>query len=262
MKSPKNLWIALAVVAVWLAITIGGGHLQGGGHTELDELVKRGVLWALVAALAFLAVMKSRLRWPDLGFEPADWPSSLRLMWLPLLLIALMLGIAVTIGLPAPAVLGWVLLNTVMVGISEEWAFRGFLLKGLSDRFSIRPAIWWCAALFGSTHALNVLVTGHLGAGVQQAIAAAMSGLLFTVLRVRTRSLYPVMLLHTLWDFAVFVMVSSPQHSDAPGQAPSGTAGLLAPFIVVLPNFLYALYLMRRAEHVTSLDATPNQPKE
>lgn len=253
MKSAKNLWIALAVVAVWLAITIGGGDLQGGGHTELDELVKRGVLWALVAALAFLAVMKSCLRWPDLGFEPANLPAALRLMWLPLLLVAIMLGIAVTIGLPAPAILGWVLLNTVMVGISEEWAFRGFLLKGLSDRGRIRPAIWWCAALFGSTHALNVFVTGHLSAGVQQAIAAAMSGLLFTVLRVRTRSLYPVMLLHTLWDFSVFAMVASPSQTASAEPAPTGLTALLGTLALVLPNFLYALYLMRRVDREATL---------
>lgn len=93
-----------------------------------------------------------------------------------------------------------------------------------------------------------VFVTGNLAAGVQQAFAAAISGFLFTVLRVHIGSIYPVMLLHTLWDFSIFTMVSSPQQSLHSVETPGGLVGLFAPCLLVLPNFLCALYPMRRVK--------------
>ena len=219
MKSKPALLLALIVVALWLGITILGGNLQSGGDSALDELVKAGPLWGVWTALTFLVIVTLASRWKGLGFARPDWAEAFRLMWLPGLFI---------------------------VGISEEWAYRGILLKPLRERFPVMTAAILTSVIFGMSHALNGFVTGDFGKAVVQAVAASMSGFLFTALRLRTGSLLPVMLLHGLWDFSVFFFALSTAGGTAGPAEASGTAAWIAPVVMVLPNCLYGWYLLRR----------------
>jgi hypothetical protein len=56
------------------------------------------------------------------------------------------------------------------------------------------------------------------------------------------------MLLHGLWDFSVFLLGLSAAGSGVELPETSGPAALLAPVVLVLPNFLYGWYLLRRAK--------------
>jgi len=251
MKSKTALWLALVVVALWLGITIFGGNLQSGGSTSLDELVKNGPLWGVWTALTFLAVLTLAFRWKGLSFARPDWKEAIRLMWLPGLFIIGMLGGAFTGTLPAGSVIFWIFLNSMIVGISEEWAYRGILLKPLRERFPVMTAAILTSVIFGMSHALNGFVTGDFGKALVQAVAASMSGLLFTALRLRTGSLLPVMVLHGLWDFSVFFLSLSIGSGAEGAENSAGEGGLavwLAPVVMVTPNFLYGWYLLRRAK--------------
>jgi membrane protease YdiL (CAAX protease family) len=246
MKSKPALWLALVVVALWLAITIVGGNLQGGGNAALDELVKGGPLWGVWTALAFLVIVTLAFRWKDLGFTRPDWMGAIRLMWLPGLFVVWMLAGAFLGKMPAAPVIGWIFVNTMFVGISEELAYRGILLKPFRERFSVMTAALLTSVIFGMSHALNGFVTGDFGPAMVQAVAASMSGFLFTALRLRTGSLLPVILLHGLWDFSVFLLGLSVAGSGAELPETSGPTALIAPVVLVLPNFLYGWYLLRR----------------
>lgn len=80
----------------------------------------------------------------------------------------------------------------VLPVVAEELLFRGVILEGLLSVFDRRAAIITSAALFVTIHLspLNIL---HIGA----------LGLLFAVVRLRTGSIYPSMLLHGAYNAAI-----------------------------------------------------------
>jgi hypothetical protein len=118
------------------------------------------------------------------------------------------------------------------------------LLQALRATLPIWPAIWITSLLFGAVHALNVFVTGELAPALLQALTAMMSGLLFIAIRLRTGSLVPAIVVHGLWDFGLFATLAASSPTAQPGEA-SAAMNPLAPTLLVLPNFLYGLWLLR-----------------
>lgn len=131
--------------------------------------------------------------------------------------------------------------------------FRGVLLQALRHSLAIWPAILITSLLFGAIHSLNVFTTGHLLTAVLQSAAALLSGLLFIAIRSRTGSLWPAIVIHGLWDFGTFTLSAAGGQMAGPEAAPTGLQMLL-PVLLVLPNALYALWLLR---HVGRTHAKP-----
>jgi membrane protease YdiL (CAAX protease family) len=234
------------VLLVWILITLVGGYLLSPRGVRLDALVSREILWPVVAAAAFVVAVGRATAWPDLALRPPQ-PGTLRALWFPVLYVLVFLSLAMSLGLPTVRVLGLVAANTLVVGLSEEVMFRGLLYPALRRRLRIWPAILLTSALFGAVHVLNVVTTGALAASALQAVAAAMSGLVFLALRLRTGSLWPAILYHAAWDFGTFVMVIAATGSGGGGAPPTGPAVMLVPLAIVVPNALYALWLLRAA---------------
>ena len=241
--SPR-IALALGAFAIWTAITVIGGRLRAGGESELVDAVTQGFNWVYMLAAGFLLAVVVWQRWQDVGLMRAPAAGSLRLLWLPGLYIAGFLALAVLLGLPPIGVILFVLVNTFFVGLSEELMFRGVLLQAFRHRMPIWPAILVTSLLFGGIHSLNVFTTGHLLTSVIQSGAALLSGLLFIAIRLRTGSLWPAIITHGLWDFGIFVMGAA---GGAPASPPATQTGLqmFAPLLLVLPNALYALWLLR-----------------
>lgn len=195
----------------------------------------------------FLAAVLFAFRWRDVGLN-APLPHTVRLAWLPCLFIAAFLIAAMSLGSAPLAVLGALAVNSLMVGWSEEMMFRGVIFAALRSRLSIWPAIVLTTVLFGAVHVLNGFGTGDWTAAVVQAVTAGMSGLLFVALVIRTGSIIPSMVIHAAWDFSLFLMSASLAGAAAPtpGEPASVGTALLAPLALVLPNFLYALFLLRK----------------
>jgi membrane protease YdiL (CAAX protease family) len=241
----KRLVISLATLVGWLLITVVTGQIRSGGHGQLSDAVSRGLGWPFLLAVLFLIAVVAWQRWRDIGLDKLAPARSLLLTWLPMLYIVLGLGLAVAFGLPPAAVLLWVLFNTFLVGLSEELMFRGVLLQAFRNTVSIWPAVWLTTLAFGAIHTLNVFLTGDLRAASIQSAAAALSGLLFIALRLRTGSLWPPIVVHGLWDFATFTLAVS-RGGGTPGSS-GGPMTLMTflPILLVLPNALYGLWLMR-----------------
>jgi membrane protease YdiL (CAAX protease family) len=242
----QRLVISLAALVVWLLITVVGGQIHT-GEAPLLQAVTRGLGWPfLLAALVLLALVAWQ-QWRDVGLNILASGRSLLLTWLPMLYIVVGLGFAVAIGLPPAGVLLWILFNTFLVGLSEELMFRGVLLQAFRRTVSIWPAVALTTLAFGAIHILNVFMTGELRAALIQSAAAALSGLLFIALRLRTGSLWPCIIVHGLWDFATFTVAAA-----RGGEAQAGSGGgpmtlmTFVPILLVLPNALYGLWLMRR----------------
>lgn len=243
-----RLGISLAVLVIWIVITLGGGALVTGGQGSLDDLVTQRVGLQFVVAVLVLVGVVLYVRWQrEVALKPAEPPGSWRLLWLPALLIAVFLLFAVLFGLPPISVIMFVLINTLLVGISEELMFRGIVFQGLLSRITIWPAIIITSALFGAVHAFNGFITGDFGAAFNQALAASLSGIWLLAVRLRTRSLYPAIVIHWLWDFAVFLfgLAVASQGAAPGGLAPSPIQRLFGSIAFVIPLVIYGLWLLR-----------------
>jgi membrane protease YdiL (CAAX protease family) len=249
----RRILLALGAFVIWTAITVIGGRLRAGGEAELVEGVTQGVNWVYPLAAAFLLAVVAWQRWDDVGLKTAPAAGSLRLLWLPALYIAGFLVLGVLLGLPPITVIFFVLVNTFFVGLSEELMFRGILLQALRHRMAIWPAILVTSLLFGGIHSLNAFATGHLLISLIQSGAALLSGLLFIAIRLRTGSLWPAIITHGLWDFGIFVMGAAGGEPAGP-QTAQTSFQMLAPMLLVLPNAVYALWLLR---HVGRTHARP-----
>jgi hypothetical protein len=246
MNDKRNPWIlSLAVFVVWVLIVFGGELLQAGGTTALDDLVASHIVVALVVAPAFLFAVVAYLKWwKPVGLQAPRPARSLLLLWLPVLYITAFLTLGAVRGLPSSNVIVIVLINALLVGISEELMFRGFLWHGASSRYSFWASVALTAAVFGGIHALNGIITGDFGGAVVQAIQAMLFGVWMLALRLRQSSIIPAMIIHGLWDFAVFTTAQA----GAAGAQPGGPVPVLAylfPVIVEFPLFLWGLWLLR-----------------
>jgi hypothetical protein len=257
---PRRPWlvryrIAIAAVAfvAWIAITTSnpfGVHASSGFVGALTE----GPQWGILFAGLFLVVLASLCRWSDLGLNPPASARSLLTLWLPGVYLAIFAALDVAVGPPPLAVVGFLLLNTVLGGFSEEMMFRGVLFGALRTRLRLAPSVIISTVLFGLAHLLNAAAFGSLPIAGAQAVAATMSGFVFIAIRLRTGSLLPAIAYHALWDFASLMAIArllganAGTASGAAGLAAAGApspAMLAAPIILLLPNFLYALFLLR-----------------
>nr|WP_315399290.1 CPBP family intramembrane glutamic endopeptidase [uncultured Duganella sp.] len=236
-----TLPLALGALAVWLALTLGGGRLASGGRQQSLAEAAGGAIgwhWALAALFAAALALASADR-RGAGLRAPVPFNSIRLAWPPLLYTLLMLFIAWAGDLPPRAVVLVVACNTALVAVSEELMFRAVLLQGLLDKYPVWPAALACSAIFGLVHATNGLATGDLGAALWQAAAAALQGVAYAALRVRTGSVWPMVAVHGLWDFSLTTSVLSATAQGETSVLP------VAALVAVLPLCLYGLYLLR-----------------
>lgn len=241
-KFPR-LFLALIAVAAWAAITLTAATLQTTSDTSLQDLVTQHVSWGVAAAALFLLVVARLAGWHDLGFRRPMPTSSLRLLWLPLLYLVLLGGLGLLTGKLDLAGAMVVLINTLMVGFSEELAFRGVLWGAARKALAFWPGFLLVSLAFGSVHIFNAVITGELGAAGVQALNAFMSGVAYLAIRIRTRSIIPIMLIHGIWDFCVFAAGSGAD--TAIDQPDLLETQLIAGVMLVTPLFLYGLWLVR-----------------
>ncbi len=234
--------VALLLLVLWLLVTALTGRGPAPGE-PLGALVTSGILWQVAFAAAFLVGATALLRWRGLGLGPPR-RGTLRLLWLPALYLLLIAAAAATVGLPPPTALAFLLVNMLLVGLSEELMFRGVLYSGLRDRLSPWPAVVITSILFGGIHVLNVGATGHLQGAILQSVATAMLGLMLMALRLRMGSLWPAVLVHAAWN-ALLLLVGRDQPPLPPDEPIPlvAQAGVLG---AILPLGIYGLWLLRR----------------
>jgi uncharacterized protein len=233
---------ALLLLVAWLAVNLLAGRPPE-GTTTIAAVVTRAVALQFIVASALLLGAVALLRWPDLGFARPR-RDSLRVLWLPGLYLLVIAAAAIATGLPPANVLLILLVNVTLGAFSEEVMFRGFLYAGLRDRLSIWPSILLTTFLFGTIHILNAFLIGHVAAAVFQSLAAMMSGLMFMALRLRLRSIWPVILFHAAWNYGLILI-----GRDAPPLEPDTQIPILAvlfTFLAILPIGIYPFWLLRR----------------
>ena len=171
--------------------------------------------WPLVlqsAIDASIVVVAAGLRWRKLPFLFRIHPIGMR-RWMEIfatsvafvVVMALYFGLLERLGVPmlqatgTLAQAGWpvwtaLVLISLMPAVFEELAFRGVIQSSLERIFNARDAWLIQAALFSLLHLSPLVFPSHF-----------VMGLCFGLIRMRSRSLYPGMLLHAAWNaLAVF----------------------------------------------------------
>jgi membrane protease YdiL (CAAX protease family) len=248
--TPNRLPKALLTLVAWLAATVAVGAVlrqEGAGIAEIVGLLSTGVAWNVVGGIAVLALATWFFGWRDLGFGPPNGWSLAKLVWFPILTLLPFYAIAMAVGLPPGRAMLFLALNTTLVALSEEWMFRGILFRALKARLRIWPAVALTSVLFGAIHVLNAFALGDIRLATAQAVAAMMTGLLLIALMLRTGSIWTAVVYHMIWNFGILLVAYETAKQPLPeGPMPLNT--YLVPILVVLPNFLYGLILLRKVQ--------------
>ncbi|WP_347925699.1 CPBP family intramembrane glutamic endopeptidase [Pontimicrobium sp. SW4] len=96
------------------------------------------------------------------------------------------------------------LLWSLSIGFFEESALRGFLQsvylnKFWKSRMGIILSVFITSFIFGLLHLISW--TGNLYSEINQVIIATILGVLFGALLLKTNKLYPIAIIHALFDF-------------------------------------------------------------
>lgn len=240
----RRIVLSLIVFIVWVAVTLFGGRWLAGGTAELEDSVSHSTAWNILAAAVVIAASIIVFGWKDMRFN-APLPGTVKTLWFPALYLLGFFGASVVIGLPPLATMMFVFINTLIVGFSEEGMFRGVLYRALRGSQGIWTAVLVSSVLFGSVHILNAFTTGHVLQSFVQAFNATLSGFVFVALLLRTGSIIVPMIYHALWDFGTFTLGNaSSAVSTSPAAEPSIYTHFF-PVLLILPNFLYALWLLK-----------------
>lgn len=150
-------------------------------------------------------------------------------------------------------------LSMLMIGVAEEITFRGVIATLLFRQYGkTTSGVWFCVIasgiLFGCPHLINAIGGGSALTGVLvQAVSAVGSGMVFTAMYYRTRTIWVPILLHAWIDFAGLIV------SGLYGEGTIGTvisSYSLWQMVSVLPYLIIAAYLLRDTKMQEILQTT------
>ena len=228
---------ALSLLAVITAIHVGflAGATERGGTqpAQVELLAEVTVALLVVAVIVFLRARE----W--VGLRALRSVKDLRLYWIPVVPLVPVLG-AVVVGLSSMSLADVAVLAVLacLIGFVEEVAFRGLILRAFSSRGAWRAATI-SALLFGLMHLQNLAFGADLVPTLLQVFYATAMGFGFAAVTLRTGSLWPLIVVHALIDFAGFVTSGGTAQADL-------TAMDVGVYLVYIVTFTgYGIYLMR-----------------
>lgn len=191
----SKIWFAI----LWIVLYVVG--------TGAADAISRTIGLEKSITLAYLAVLTAiSVRWlckngllREFGLCKPDLPAKQLLFYIPLIVMAscnLWFGVQWNCS-PAESVL--YVLSMLLVGFLEELIFRGFLFNAMRND-SLKAAVIVSSLTFGIGHIVN-LVNGsgaELLPNLLQVCYAAAAGFLFVILFIRTGSLLPCILTHSV----------------------------------------------------------------
>jgi len=130
----------------------------------------------------------------------------------------------------------------VGVAVNEEVLFRGILLRGFM-KWGPWVAIFVPSALFGLAHSTNVFTGGDVTFAIFQTIWTFAAGVMLSAMRMRNKSLYPVIVFHFILDGVEYF--STGEYGVHSQEFPVLWLGMLAALNVVLA--VYALIFFYRS---------------
>lgn len=248
LESPIVLSVLIVGAVLATALPVAFGTPPGAGYATASK----------IALCALMVVLLSRLGWwRRAGF--LSLPGRRDLPWIaaPSLLLVGAL-VAVIVAGPAPMEPASVLAFAAVAfgtGLSEEGLFRGVLLESLRPR-GVALSVVGTTAVFSTIHLAGLFAGATIEATVTQVLLGGIPiGLAFAALRLSTRSIWPLVVLHALNNFTSFLMSG---HWEAVAQDMSrfAVAGLLQLGLLAM-LLVYGVWFVWRAVRSSRRVAAP-----
>lgn len=192
----------------YIPLWIGVAALLGGSMADMSSAARiLPFVGALAVCALVLAVATTALGWwgPVLH-DRARLGGVGRLalvVWVVVILAGGVLGQGWTVA--ADRLLALVAL-AVLVGFSEELAYRGLTLTGFRGGMTERRAWLLATILFALLHLPNIILGQAVGPTIGQVALSFMGGTSLYLIRRATGSIVPAMVLHGAWDFVAFTI--------------------------------------------------------
>lgn len=211
LRNLENRPLVAAIFIAALALFLAG--ITGSAYAYADPLFVVGFFGTELQVTAFLVFVTAwLLPARPIGLRLPRPASVWRVAPLATLAVAV-LGAwwftrqSLPAGVMRDAAYPWMVLRTTaLVGINEEWIFRGFLLAGFCRWWGLTRGAIIALACFGAFHLLNMAAGVPLQLGAVQVVSTILLGSVFLMAAIDTRSLVWPMTVHALYDFAVIDM--------------------------------------------------------
>jgi len=199
-----------------VVVTLMGGSRRSAYSPQsvaLGELVSFAAVYCAALAMAHLERLPAGVYGlpHPLAFGKSFWQG----VFLGLCEVSLLVGLITTCGgysfgslaLHGTSLIGWGLLWAVafvLVGLSEEFMFRGYVQYTLTRGIGFWPGAVCLSLLFGAAHLKNP------GEGIVGALNVAVTGLVFAFALRRTGNLWLAVGWHAAFDFGETFLFSVP----------------------------------------------------
>jgi membrane protease YdiL (CAAX protease family) len=144
-------------------------------------------------------------------------------------------------GLPSGYVVGMLIYLLVTAPTIEELCFRGWVQRGLGRRFNPAITIGIPALLFAALHAAVYSDPAYL-------LIPFVLGLTLGVTAERTRSIWPSVVLHALWNFALLTIASRSAEQSVILRAPQNAVDIIAALAAIGLSSIVVLRVLPRAD--------------
>lgn len=195
------------------------------------------------AAAAFLMARTGRLY--VLRRRGCGFLDGLLVGMYPVVLISFSLASSLLLEVPGELRAAWKIAaffaTMILVGVAEEWLFRGVIAQTLLERFGTSRAGVWKAVvlsgvLFGGAHLTNLMGSEPLGVLVQCATAGVL-GMLLAAVYFRTGNIWVTVFIHAYMDVAGLLVSGLYGTQSFSGTVSSYDAtNLLACLVYIIPT--------------------------
>ncbi len=220
------IYVVLASVADSLSDTIG-----------ISKIITAPLL-IIMSVVIYIWLSKNRLT-REYGLTRGTEKSGSMLYYIPLIiLITANLWNGVTLNMPVIDTVLYII-SMIFVGYLEEVIFRGFLFKSIC-KTGIKSAFIISSVTFGIGHIVNLLNGAELLPTILQIISAVLIGFLFTLIFYKTKSLWPCIITHSVFN-------SLSAFAVEPGNA-GRILSCVAICVICVVYSVYLIRLMKKAE--------------
>jgi membrane protease YdiL (CAAX protease family) len=239
-------WLVILVYLISLGLLLRGALLINYHYGAAPYVVRFWTTELQVAILLFIATL---FFFPAarIGWRRSQWVNGGQVLPM-LILIGTAMAVWGIARIVHPSYIAidnhlsfLILRTTVLVGLSEEWMYRGLLLTALVRWLGVRRGALLSLFLFGLLHLLNIAAGASVIHSIAQFFMTILIGATLVLATFGTRSLILPIFGHGIYDFCV-IDTSQLLHAD------SGPWAMITIFSVGLVCGLYCLYRILRLE--------------